>query len=190
MKKKVNKRKIFFVFYAIFIACALIFIMFIADDSFFLNNKNLIDSSSTIENKETFKDYEEQIIDLKNNVYSYKYEINYNGVEFYCTGTKNKTIESGVCTKPNETSYTEKNYEEAFADLNTKNLDIEYIFEIIGDTEAKELKFNDKRNFTYEVILDKLKTEITITTNYENITQICIANGFETYILTYSNIEN
>lgn len=188
--KKLSKRQIFFIIYAIIILIILIYILFIADDSFFLKNNLNLSKNNETEEKETYRDYEEQKATLQNKVFSYKYEINYNGIQYICNGTKNKNVESGVCTEPQNFSYTEENYNKVFKDINTKNLDVDYIFELIADIEPEQTTFNNQRTYDYELTLDKLKTDITIITNYDNITKICIANGFETYILTYSNISD
>lgn len=186
------KKKKFLIIYFIIVVLLLVVIMFVLPDSFIKKTskyknfyKDETENKETVK-KEPFLDYEKQISNLEKNVYSYEYEIDYNGVLYVCQGNKKGEKEEGSCTKPKKVSYTEKNYNDVFKNINKKFLDVNYIFEQLKDIEPEETDLGKERMFTYN--LEESDTEVIINTDKKNITRICIARGYLTYVLKYSNI--
>ena len=178
-----DKRKTFLLFYAIIVLIILIYIIFLAPDSLFINKNK--DSEKT--NQVIFKDIEELKDNLKNNQYDYNYTIDYNGKQYECSGTKDKEKEQGICTKPSKIEYNQSNISEKI-EINTEYLEVDKIFELIDGTEAKENNYYNLKTYKYNIELNNRNTDITIYTDETNITKICITNGFLTYILNFSNI--
>lgn len=185
-----KKRKKFLILYFSIIIILLIIIIIIPD-RFFTKKYDKLDISNQTETKK-FTDYEEQKKHLLNNNYNYEYLLlDSMGTETYnfsCTGQIKNEIESGSCTSPQEVSYTEKTKKEVFPELTLKYLNVEKIFSLIEDSEPEEIKYTSTREYIYKVEIEDLDTDITITTDLDEITKICLSNAYMTYILKYSNV--
>lgn len=182
MNKKISKRSIFLLIYALIIIVLLIYILFIAPDSLFSKKQK-----DQVEQR-TFTDYNIQKKNLMNKQYDYDYDILYGNTVYNCSGTLNNNKESGTCTKPEQTSYDEKTKKEIYSDININNLDVAYIFKQIENIQPTENKYGSKRSYTYKLVLDKYSTEIIIYTNYDDITEIQLSNAYEVYDLKFTNI--
>ncbi len=186
MKKIIDNYKFLFI-YGLVIIIALLIIMFVADDKYFINEKK-----ETAKIKETLKPtdyYQEQLDSLLNKNYDYHYSINHNGVTYKCQGTKNKEEEKGKCTEPKEIEYTNENYQEVFKDIDTNYLDVDYIYKQIKDIEPVMTNLDVKRYYTYNVNILNLKGQIIVYSDLKKITQITIVNGYLTYVLYFDNIK-
>ena len=191
MKKP--SRKKFLSIYFIIIAILLVFILFIAPEDLFLKNKK--SETPTDENvslPSIFSDIETQKQNLLNSNYDYEYNIldsmGKKAIQYSCTGKINGTEEQGNCTKPKKISYTEKNKNEVFKDLNPNYLNVQYVFELIKEITPKELTYMNQRILTYELVLDNLNSEIIIKTDIDKIFRIEINNAYEIYIINFDNI--
>ncbi len=195
MIKKLFKEHKGLVIYSIIILILLFVILFVLDDDFIKKHssfKNFFNQTTASNNEQSTKDkfanYEDQIKALEQNKFKYKYEIDYNGTYYQCEGTKNKEEDNGSCTKPEQVTYTKDNFAEVYSKINTKFLDVKYIFDSLKEYEPKEEKYGEERVFVYTIKTTNGTNEISIYTDYENITKICIAKGYLTYILNYSDI--
>lgn len=171
----------------------LLFILFIIPDSFFLelHNRqntpklNIEEPSSTNQ----FTSYEEQIKKLKEKKYSYEYllldSMSSKTYRYDCNGTIDDDKESGKCTSPENITYNETNKADVYSNINTDFLDIDYIFEYISDIEPELTEYQTTREYNYLTKILDLETEITISTDRNNITQIVISNAYMTYLLNY-----
>lgn len=181
---------------AVVIFILLILVMFILPDSVFLaieNAKNTTFPSSTskTESNTLTLEYEDKISKLKENKFDYEYKLIYSTLTdtytFECSGTRNNDKEDGKCTIPEEISYTEETKNEVFSTIDVNLLDVEYIFEIIKDIEPEETKISlTTTEYKYVTYLNKYETDIIITTNLTDITQIVINNVYMTYLINYT----
>lgn len=187
-----KKTKTILGIYAIIIIIALICIMFIIPDSFFMKQYEDIQLPSNEVEKKEFVDYEEQKKHLLMNKYNYEYllldSMGTQTYTFECSGQVKENLESGSCTSPEGISYTEKTKKEAFSKINEKYLEPQTILTLIEKVTPEETKYATTRDYLYKVKIEDLDTEITITTDLDEITKICISNGYMTYILKYSNV--
>lgn len=178
--------------YFIIIIIALLLIMFIIPDSFFTKKYEEIKNPSSDTEKKEFTDFETQKQHLLKNNYNYEYSLlDSMGTESYyfqCSGQINDTLESGSCTSPEKISYTETTKKEVFSKIENQYLNPQKIFELIEGITPKEFKESTIREFVYQSKIEDLNTEITITTDLDEITQICLSNAYMTYILKYSNV--
>lgn len=186
-----KKRKIGLAIYAVIIIIALIFIIFIAPDSLFTKKPDLdaLPVSDPIE----FVDYEEQKENLKQNKYTYEYNIldsmsdtTYN---YKCTGTINIDEEAGTCTQPEYITYDVSTKEEVYKNINKNFIDPAYIFNLVKDIEPELIKYQTYRDYTYNLEISGLDTKILIRTDVQNITEITIMNTYSQYHLKYSDIK-
>jgi hypothetical protein len=176
-----SKRKTFLIVYAIFIIVALIYILFFADSKYFIKKQEPSGKTTTKQIS-----IEEQKKNLLKDEYEYHYDINHNGVSYYCKGSKTKEEYTGTCeTKDNKIEYNEENYKEKLKDLNTNYMDPEYIFNMIKDLKPEEDKLLNKYYYKYNVNIDSLPGEISLHSNSKRITQITVANGNIVYVLYY-----
>lgn len=196
MLKKILKEHKGLVIYSLIIIVLLFVILFVLDDDFIKRHSSFksffkTEQVTTTEqdNQTKFLSYEEQIQKLEQNKYKYQYEIDYNGTYYECSGTKNKEEDNGTCTKPNVVTYNKDTFNDTFAKINTKFLDVNYIFTSLAEYEPQEEKYGEERVFVYKIKTSNGTNEISVYTNYENITKICIAKGYLTYILKYSDID-
>ena len=192
-KKKISNRAKALTIYAIIIIIALIVILFIIPDHVFYNihNKRVNGQEQTI--KDDFVTIKKAEQNLEQNKYSYEYvildSIGTKSYSFKCKGTKNEKVESGTCTSPKSVSYTEKNKDKVFKEIQEEFLEPKKVFDLLKDIEPKITKYQSSREYEYRVNLDKLDTTITIETDKKNITKIEIMNGYMSYILKYSDID-
>jgi len=188
-----QKRKKALTIYSLVILVALIAIMFLIPDSFFMKlyGKNIEKVKNQEIIKKEFTDYNTQQERLLKKKYQYEYELldSLTDKTYYykCTGNLNGEVESGSCTSPETISYTEKNKKERFK-IDTKYTDIKNIFELIKDQKPEETKYQFRREYKYETKIKKLKTEIIVYTDIDNITKIEISNAYMTYIIKFSNV--
>lgn len=194
-----KKYKFLFI-YGLIIIIALIGIMFIIPDSFFLGKYNydiklLNNSSQSTEEeleKKEFIDYQTQQENLKNGNYEYEYilldSMSSKSYTYKCSGIVNGNIESGSCTSPVNISYTEKTKAEAFSKIDSNYLNINYLFNVLKDIEPELTQYTKTREYKYIVKIKDLETEIIIDTTADEITQIEISNAYMTYLLKYSNM--
>ena len=178
--------------YFIIIIIALLLIMFIIPDSFFTKKYEGVKIPSSDTEKKEFTDFETQKQHLLKNNYNYEYSLlDSMGTESYyfqCSGQINDTLESGSCTSPEKISYTETTKKEVFSKIENQYLNPQKIFELIEGITPEEFKESTIREFVYQSKIEDLDTEITITTDLDEITQICLSNAYMTYILKYSNV--
>ena len=196
-------RKKFLIIYGIVIAVILILILFIIPDSFFLKpyeknfyeifGGNTQEEVPTEQAKTKYTDFKEQQEHLLNNNYKYSYQmlpmVDGKSVMYICEGEIANGKEKGTCTKPKDLEYTEKNKEKVLKDLNQNYLKPEYIFDLIKDTEIEPIDYTGYRVYKYEMTINKLDTEIEISTNKEEIIQIEISNRRGVYVLKFSDIK-
>ncbi len=185
MKKIIKEYKFLFI-YSIIIIVILLFILFAVDDKYFIKKNN-----NTINTKEKSKtiDYKKQLEQLLNENYSYHYDLNYNGETYKCEGIKKKEEEKGKCIEPESIEYNNDNYQEVFKNINTKYLDVNYIYNIIKELDPEMTNLNVKRYYTYDVNILNMKGNIIVYSDLSRITQITIANGYLTYVLYFDNIK-
>ncbi len=195
-----KERKKFLKYYAIGIIVLLILIMFIIPDSFFSkkyeNNFNNLINNSTEEPEQAttaYTDFKEQQEHLKKNNYTYSYQLLAYASDkatymYNCKGTILNGKEEGLCTKPKNIDYTEKDKKEKLTYVNINYLNPSYIFDLIKDIEVEPIDYTGLRVFIYNVKIDGLDTEIQISTTKEEINQIQINNVKDTYVLKYSDI--
>lgn len=188
-----EKRKNLLIAYALIIFIALITIMFIIPDSFFLGkyDTNIIEPKKDSGPKE-FVDYETQKSNLMKNNFEYEYLIldsmRSKTYQYDCSGKINETIESGTCTSPEKFSYTEANKKESFSKINIDYLDPTYIFNLIKDITPEETKYPTLREYKYVTTIEDLETDIIVHTDLNEITKIEISNMYMQYIIKYNNV--
>ena len=113
------KNNKFLFVYGLLIIIALICIMFLIPDSFFLGQyqdeiellQSTTGTSEEKEEKTEFTDFSLQQEHLLNGNYEYEYNIldsmTTTTYTYKCSGQVNKEVESGSCTSPETVSYTE-----------------------------------------------------------------------------------
>ena len=181
-----KKRKILLLIYAIIIILILVFILFIAPDSMFTEDTDIkLPETNTKE----FIDYQEQQQHLILKNYNYEYDLldsmSQKTYHFDCEGQK----ENGTCSLPEKLTYTEKNYQETFKNIDYNYLDPEFIFNLLKDIKPEETKYQSYREYTYNIKIKDLDTELVVTTDYDNINNILISNAYMTYILKFNNVK-
>ena len=184
-------RKKFLTIYAAIIIGALIYIIFIAPSSFFTHHKT--NKVTEIELQDNYQDIMTQLDHLINGTYDYDYNIldsiGDKSVMYICSGKKSDIDDVGACTKPKKITYNLKNKNDNLNGLNHNLLDIAYIKNLIDGKDPTIKKYEKTRYLTFkEIKIDDLDTDISIMTNYDEIEQIEITNGYETYVIKYSNI--
>lgn len=188
-----TKQNKILIIYGIVILIALIVIVFILPDSFFLKKYDDINIPSADTSQKEFVDYEKQKENLLQNKYDYEYllldSMGSKTYTFDCSGTISETIESGTCKSPERFSYTESNKKEAFSKINIDYINPSYIFSLIKDIEPRETKYTTLREYKYSAKIEDLQTDIIIYTNLNEITKIEISNAYMTYIIKYSNVQ-
>ena len=185
MRKLINKNKFLFV-YGLIVLIALVLILFVLDDKYFVNKTE--EKIKTKEVPTKSPSYNDQLKQLLNKKYNYHYNLNYNGVTYKCQGNRDKEEEKGTCSKPKNIEYSNENYQEVFKNINTDYLDVEYIYKEIKDIKPEVTKLDVKSYYTYNVNILNLKGEIVIFSDSKRITQITIANGYLTYVLYFDSI--
>lgn len=191
MSKKL-KRKSIMIIYALIIFILLIVILFVLPDSFFVDKNN--DSIPQIDNEspKEFTDYETQIEHLLNKKFEYEYilldSMGTQSYSFECSGKIDDTIESGTCVLPTKVSYTEKNVAEVYKNIDSRYLDVEFLFNTIKDVEPTETRYQTIREYNYKIKITDLDTDITVHTDLDEITKIYISNAYMTYIMKYTNV--
>lgn len=192
------KKKNFLLIYFIVIIIVLVCILFILPDSFFSkkyddNYKKYFGESQNKEDIKVkpFTDYEEQKEMLINNTHKYKYVIlDSMGTESYryeCLGEITTKGETGECTFPVVMKYTGENKKQAFDKINNDYITPEKIFSLLKNIEPTLESHNTYREYTYNIKIKELDTEIIVRTTKEEITQISINNAFMSYLLKYES---
>lgn len=189
------KKNKFLGIFALIIFILLILIMFILPDSLFLAIENTktpmlptgIKNPSNTKQEKTIAD---KFTQLKTTEYNYEYSLMYSEnnetYTYKCTGTINGTKEKGNCTSPEEITYTEENKKEILNKIDTNLINNDYIYSLIKDIKPEETKISlTTTEYKYETIINKYRTDITITSNINDITQIVINNVYMTYIINY-----
>lgn len=188
-----NKRTIFLFIYGIIIIAGLVYILFIAPTDLFLSKetKEFIKSVEKM-NEENTNDINGLLKHLDYKEYDYSYNIldsvGEDSLIYKCRGTVRQDKDNGACTEPKEIVYDEKNKKEKLSSLNHDLLDIEYIKELIKDETPTVEEYQTLKLYKYEVEIDTLKTDVIIYANRYDIEQIQIMNGYETYVIKFSNI--
>lgn len=195
-----TKGKKALIIYIVVLFIALMLIMFIIPDSFFLDNFNpeILNQSNQQEESEPkeFVDYETQKEHLMKNKFEYEYllldSMGSKSYQYNCSGKSTDTIESGTCTSPESFSYTETTKKEAFSHINIDYLNPTYLFDMLKDTNPEETKYTTLREYKYTTTIEDLETEIIVHTNLNDITKIEISNMYMQYIIKYDkvNIDN
>lgn len=188
------KKNKFLGIFAIVIFILLILIMFILPDGLFLaieNGTTIPIPMGTETTKEDTITLEDKITKLKTNEYNYEYTLMYSTTNetytYKCTGTISNKKENGTCTKPEELTYTEKNKKEILNKIDTDYTDIEYIFDSIKDVKPTETKMSlTTTSYNYVIYINNYETDITITADQTDITQITINNIYMTYLINYT----
>ncbi len=189
-----KKNKFLFV-YILIILVILIFIMFLAPDSFikrFSRFKSFYNKDGEIiepSDEVIVLPLEQQIKNLQNKKYSYEYLIDYNNTVYRCKGTKDGDYDGGRCTSPTEVEYTTSTYKDVYKDIDTNLLDVDYIFNMIKDSESIKTVVNGIDIYTYEIPKEKDSISISICSNGEYITEIRISRGYYVYQLKYFHVE-
>lgn len=188
-----EKRNKILIVYAIIVFIALIMIMFIIPDSFFLGKyNNTIITPEKNSDPKNFIDYEIQKNNLMENKYEYDYllldSMGAGSYQYNCSGKKDETIESGTCTSPDKFSYTEANKKEAFSKINTDYIDATYLFDLIKDITPEETKYTTLREYKYVTTIEDLETDIIVHTDLNDIIKIEISNMYMQYIIKYNNV--
>ncbi len=176
-----NSRKKFLLVYSFVIIIIFVFIVFLAPDKMFIKSSN----AKIEEKKEVFKDYEKQKKNLINGEYNYHFDIDYNSIIYKCKAVYNNGDYTGECSKPKKINYDQNSIKEKLKDIDNNLINPDFIFDSIKDIEYKEEKMYDKRTYTYNVKLYGLEGKIIVYTDYNNIYQISISNGYFTYIIYY-----
>lgn len=193
--KNMGKRGKLLVVYAIIIFIALITILFIIPDSFFLSRYNNIDLpiDNNTEEKKEFIDYEIQKSNLMENNFEYEYllldSMRSKTYKYDCTGKVSGDIESGSCRLPEKFSYTEVTKKESFSKIDINYLDPTYIFNLLKDAEPVETKYQTLREYKYNVAIKDLETEVIVFTDINEINKIEISNAYMTYIIKYNIVK-
>lgn len=190
------KKNKFLGIFAIVIFILLILIMFILPDSIFLaieNGKNAIFPQGISNSTNTSKELtiEEKLNNLKQEDYDYEYSLMYSTknetYSYKCTGTIKGTKETGNCTSPEVLSYTEENKNEVFNQIDTNFINIDYIYKYVKDIKPEETKISlTTTEYKYTTNVNNFETDITITANLTDITQIVINNVYMTYLINYT----
>jgi hypothetical protein len=192
-----EKHKKFLLVYAIIIVIIFICIMFVIPDSFFMkkyeeNAKEFVEGITESQKTPEFTDYEEQKSHLLNG--SYEYEImlldstQSKGYVYECSGKVEKQKESGVCTSPELVSYTNATKKTVLNKINTTYIEPKGIFETIKNVEPEIESHKTYREYTYNVKINGLETEIIVQTLTDEISKIFLNNVEMQYILKYSNM--
>lgn len=196
-----EKTKNFLFIYAIVIVILLLCVMFILPDSFFSkkydDNYNKYFGGNKTQNnepvKKEFTDYEEQKEALRSGNYSYKFNIlDSMGKESYryeCTGTVDKDTETGKCVLPDLVEYDQMSKKGAYKQINIDYITPSKLFDLVKDTTPTLNSYNTYREYTYNIKIQKLETEIIVQTSLEEITQISISNAYMTYLLKFEGLK-
>jgi hypothetical protein len=192
--KLFKKNKFLFV-YIIVIVIILLFILFLIPDSFikkYSRFRSFYDKDGVIiepSDDPITIPYEIEIQNLQKKKYSYEYLIDYNNTVYRCKGTKDGDYDGGRCTSPTEVEYTTSTYKDVYKDIDTNLLDVDYIFNMIKDSESIKTVVNGIDIYTYEIPKEKDSISISICSNGEYITEIRISRGYYVYQLKYFHVE-
>ena len=182
------KNKKFLILYAIIIAIALICILFVIPDEYFLKNKKGYEELKNTVEKIEYEDIETLKKRLLNSEYSYEYNIIHNNKRFVCKGEVTATEENGRCTSPSSFTYTKEDKFNEDKLFNLQYTSPDAIFKKIEGLEYTESMTNDGKAYHYKTKIIDFDTDIIIYTNDETITKINITSGLLSYILKYSNV--
>jgi hypothetical protein len=81
--------------------------------------------------------------------------------------------------------YTGENKKQAFDKINNDYITPKKIFSLLKNIEPTLESHNTYREYTYNIKIKELDTEIIVRTTKEEITQISINNAFMSYLLKY-----
>lgn len=190
-----KKRIIGLIIYALLIIGCLIFIIFFAPDKWFEKESDIeLPIPTTEPKKEKEKiDYETQKGNLLKNNYEYIYNIfdsmTDKTYKYECDGTINKDKETGKCVLPENKEYNESTKKEVFANVNADFLKPEYIFNLIKDVKPEEINNEPYIDYTYNIVYQKLDTEVLVRSSDDCISEIIISNAYMQYHLQFVNIK-
>jgi len=180
-------RKKFLIIYGIVILILLIVILFIVPDKFFMKGHDDEEVKVPI----TEVAYEDQIKKLRNNKYDYNYlimyDINYDESIYKCDGKIDGDKEEGSCTSPSDISYTEKNKSEVFKNIKLEYMDLNYIFDLVKDVEPKIENYYNTKKYIYNLLLDKVNSDITIYSAVDRIIEVELSNQYGSYVIKIKN---
>ena len=129
---------------------------------------------------------------LENNDYKYTYSlldsVNNETIIYKCSGTVNKEEDNGSCTEPKDIVYNKDNKKNKLQGLNFNLLDISYIKKLTEENGDNVTEYETSKIHKFSTQIDSLKTEINIVTSSKDIAQIEISNGYETYVIKFSDI--
>ena len=186
----------FLTVYIIIVIFVLVYIVFLAPDSFikehsrfrsFYQNGELIPSGDDTDVIVPVA-YEEQIKQLKNKHYSYEYLIDYNNVMYKCKGNKDGEYDQGRCTKPTEVEYTTQTLKDVYKDIEIDLLDVDHIFDMVKDIEYTKSNMGELDVYKYEIPAKKDGIEVTVYSDHTAITEILITRRYYAYQLKFNNI--
>ena len=183
-----NKSNKLFICYILFIIVALVLIMFILPDSFFTSSKNNLSISESNNQKSETTSLAKQKENLLKSNYNYEYSLLVGTKTYSCTGKIEDSNEEGTCTLPEEISYTEKNKDEVFANIENEYLEPSKIFALIKDISPKEFEYSGLKEYEYQTKIKDLNTTISIFSDNKEITEIRLSNISMTYQIKYSNM--
>ena len=187
-----KKHKFLLIGYAILVIGALIFIVFLAPEKWFIKEEKVDIPISDNEEQEIKEvDYEEQKSNL--NKYNYDYTLMYSMQDktyyFECEGKRNENEEIGKCTLPSFVEYNINTKKDVFKEIDSNLLDPTYIFDLIKDSEEEVFDNESYIEYRYEITFEELSTEISIRSNKKIITDITISNAYIQYHLKFSDIK-
>lgn len=188
-----EKRKKYLILYFIIILVILALILFILPDEVFLKKYKdnvYIPASSSSEKKE-YMEYEKQLENLRTGNYSIQYSIldsmGSKSYSYSCTGVKKGNTESGQCTGAEMFSYTESDKKDKFI-IDSKYLNIEEVLDLLIDKEPKLTDYQGEREYFYNVLVENLDTDITVYTDYDDVTMVELNNAYMTYVFKFKRV--
>lgn len=170
-----KKKNYAWISYIIVVIILLLIILFVIPDKYFAPKKGYNVNNTDTTTEFPFKEYNKMIEEIKENNYTYNYEININTTIYTFDGKKVGNKE-------------QSNFENKDNNINEDLLNINYIFDLIKDITYKQFIYDNTRMYTYKLMLDNLDTEIIIYTDLNYITKILIANKYYQYNLTYKEV--
>ncbi len=150
---------------------------------------------STYSAKDYEKDFDMQITELKNNNYSFNYNIDLNGNKILFYGKKNINVESGYkedsngiikYLKDNDKTYKinidgKEEITNLYEGINNNYLSVNYILNLIANIKP------NKENKVYNYLLEN-NVNISIETSGNEINKITIKDNLDTYELTFADV--
>jgi hypothetical protein len=190
MKNRVK----FLTIYGVIVVGILAYIVFFAPDTMFYDEDKVEELTKQMEENKEIKKYktiEEQKENLLNATsYDYSFRLMYgNNIEYNCNGSYKDGVDSGNCVGSKVVSYNSRaNKKEVLNNVDTHYLEADEILALIK--EEVEPTYLEQRKYEYSVMIGKHQTDITISTDKDNITDILVSNDAMTYLIKYTNISN